>query len=299
MAPATTYADSAALKEGFVLTARHGPSGASLRIEEARRRVIGRRDGFLVSHAAGYGSAIALLGGAAERALDYAEPAAELLAGDFWHRGVSIAAACALTAARTLGDIPALERWIELSLKQRAGPSSRPAAARRARARAESAALRGNVDDAIAELTTHLDVSDEHLWYPGTLARLRLIELLLDRAGPVDRKAAEGHFEVVLQFWRRAKAAWYLTRLAEWGKTRKLAIPKADAVAKAPRRGLLTARERQVVGLVAEGLTNKQIAARLVITERTAESHVEKIRGKLGLHNRAQIAAWFSTSATG
>lgn len=298
MTPATTFSDEAALLEGFALTARHGPSGASLGIEEARRRLIGRRDGFLVSHAAGYASAIALLGGIPERALEYAEPAAELLAADFWHRGVSVAAACALTAARTLGDVPNLEHWIELSLGQRPGPSSRPAAARRARARAEVAALHGDVNDAIAELTNHLDVSDEHIWYPGTLARLRLIELLLDRAAPADRRAAEGHFEVVLQFWRRAKAAWYLARLAEWGKTRNLAIPKADPVEKGRRRGLLTARERQVVGLVAEGLTNKEIAARLVITERTAESHVEKIRGKLGLHNRAQIATWFSASAT-
>jgi DNA-binding CsgD family transcriptional regulator/tetratricopeptide (TPR) repeat protein len=298
MPPATTYSDSAALWEGFALVGRDGPGDASTRFEESRRRLIGRPDGFIISHAAGYGSAIALLSGFPERALDYAEPAAELLALDFWHRGVSVASACAITAARTLGDVPALERWIELSLSQRTGPSSRPAAARRARARAESAALRGDVDDAIAELTTHLDESDEHLWYPGTLARLRLIEFLLERAAPPDYGAAEGHFAVVLQFWRKAKATWYLARLAEWGKTRGLPVPKADRVAKSPRRGLLTARERQVVGLVAEGLTNKQIAARLVITERTAESHVEQIRGKLGLHNRAQIAAWFSASAT-
>ncbi|MDP9255001.1 MAG: hypothetical protein M3Q31_00350, partial [Actinomycetota bacterium] len=199
--------------------------------------MIGRREAWRVSDAAGHGSAIALMSGAAERALEYAEPAAQLLAGDFWHRGVNIAAACALTAARTLGDIPTLERWIELSLRQRAGPSSRAAAARRARARAEAAALRGDVDGAIAELTTHLDVSDEHLWYPGTLARLRLMELLLDRATPADRMTAEGHFAVVLQFWRKAKATWYLARLAEWAKTRNLAMPKADPQPKGPRRG--------------------------------------------------------------
>jgi DNA-binding CsgD family transcriptional regulator len=298
MAPGATYTELAALWEGFALTARHGPGEASPRFDESRRRLIGRRDHHIVSHAAGYGSAIALLGGSAERALQYAEPAAELLAADFWHRGVSVAATCALTAARAVGDSTSLKRWIELSLRQRAGPSSRPALARRAQARAESAVLRGDVDGAIDELTTHLPVSDEHIWYPGTLARLRLIELLLDRAEPADRKAAEGHLAVVLQFWRKAKATWYLAWLAEWAKARGLAIPKADRVAKSPLRGLLTARERQVVGLVAEGLTNKQIAARLVITERTAESHVEQIRGKLGLHNRAQIAAWFSAPPT-
>lgn len=40
------------------------------------------------------------------------------------------------------------------------------------------------------------------------------------------------------------------------------------------------------------GLTNREIATRLFISERTAESHVEQIRGKLGFHTRAQIAAW-------
>src|SRR5690348_720943 len=54
----------------------------------------------------------------------------------------------------------------------------------------------------------------------------------------------------------------------------------------------LTRREREVAALVAEGLTNREIAARLFISERTAESHVEQIRGKLGFHSRAQIATW-------
>ena len=54
----------------------------------------------------------------------------------------------------------------------------------------------------------------------------------------------------------------------------------------------LTRREREVADLVAEGLTNREIAARLFISERTAESHVEQIRGKLGFRSRSQIAAW-------
>jgi DNA-binding CsgD family transcriptional regulator len=54
----------------------------------------------------------------------------------------------------------------------------------------------------------------------------------------------------------------------------------------------LTPRERQVVALVAEGLTNRQVAARLVISESTAANHVDHILSKLGFHSRAQIAAW-------
>ncbi|MFC0451369.1 helix-turn-helix transcriptional regulator [Rhodococcus jostii] len=54
----------------------------------------------------------------------------------------------------------------------------------------------------------------------------------------------------------------------------------------------LTKRERQVAGLVAEGLTNKAIAAQLVISQRTAQGHVEHVLAKLGFTSRAQIAAW-------
>lgn len=54
----------------------------------------------------------------------------------------------------------------------------------------------------------------------------------------------------------------------------------------------LTKREQQVANLVAEGLTNKAIAARLVISQRTAQGHVEHILTKLGFTSRTQIAAW-------
>jgi serine/threonine-protein kinase PknK len=54
----------------------------------------------------------------------------------------------------------------------------------------------------------------------------------------------------------------------------------------------LTQRERQVAGLVAEGLTNNAIAERLTISRRTAQGHVEHILTKLGYTSRAQIAAW-------
>jgi DNA-binding CsgD family transcriptional regulator len=54
----------------------------------------------------------------------------------------------------------------------------------------------------------------------------------------------------------------------------------------------LTGREEEVVSLVAQGLTNRQIAEQLVISERTAEGHLERIRNKLGVQTRAQVAAW-------
>jgi DNA-binding NarL/FixJ family response regulator len=54
----------------------------------------------------------------------------------------------------------------------------------------------------------------------------------------------------------------------------------------------LSPREAEVAKLVAEGLTNRQIAERLVISERTAQNHVQHILTKLGFTRRSQIAAW-------
>ncbi|MGK2239136.1 MAG: serine/threonine-protein kinase PknK [Rhodococcus sp. (in: high G+C Gram-positive bacteria)] len=58
----------------------------------------------------------------------------------------------------------------------------------------------------------------------------------------------------------------------------------------------LTNRELEVSELVAEGLTNKEIAARLVISLRTAQGHVEHLLNKLGFTSRTQIATWVATS---
>ncbi|NUW32458.1 tetratricopeptide repeat protein [Nonomuraea sp. SMC257] len=56
--------------------------------------------------------------------------------------------------------------------------------------------------------------------------------------------------------------------------------------------GPLTRRETEIARLVAQGLTNKEIATTLVISQRTAESHIEHIMSKLGFHSRAQVAVW-------
>jgi DNA-binding NarL/FixJ family response regulator len=66
--------------------------------------------------------------------------------------------------------------------------------------------------------------------------------------------------------------------------TRSLAAPKPQAA------DALTEREREVLVLVAQGLSNQQIADSLVISERTARTHVSNILGKLGVASRTQAA---------
>jgi len=60
--------------------------------------------------------------------------------------------------------------------------------------------------------------------------------------------------------------------------------------------GGLTERERQVAALVAQGRSNREIAQALVVSERTVETHVGNILGKLAFDSRAQIAAWAARS---
>jgi DNA-binding CsgD family transcriptional regulator len=82
-----------------------------------------------------------------------------------------------------------------------------------------------------------------------------------------------------------------------------LALGEADAAGQPERTGVragsrrgtadgLTRREREVAALLAEGLTNKEIAGRLTISQRTVETHVDNILGKLGMNSRTQVASW-------
>ncbi len=59
----------------------------------------------------------------------------------------------------------------------------------------------------------------------------------------------------------------------------------------------LTRREREIAELIAQGLTNRQIAARLYIAERTVDTHVGRILAKLGCASRAQVAAMVASAA--
>jgi pimeloyl-ACP methyl ester carboxylesterase len=128
------------------------------------------------------------------------------------------------------------------------------------------------------------------------LSRVRAPTLVLhrerDRAAPIEqgRALADGiagaRFEVLP------------------GRAHLPYVGDVDAIARAVRRFLalpalrrpaaptLTPRQREVAALVADGLTNREIAERLFITERSAESHIERICDRMGFRSRSQIAAW-------
>lgn len=198
---------------------------------------------------------------------------------------IDSAATAALAAAVTLGDHAATQEWLERCARRRAlEPST--AEGRRAYARGESALREGRRDealDAFARSAVGFERRGATL-LARTLPRLRLAELLAKE----DAAEAQKQLAVVIAMWRAVDARWYLGRLREWAAARGLRGWTAGA-----RRGpRLTPRELEVAGLVAEGLTNKQIGARLDITERTAETHVQRIVTKLDLRGRSHLAAW-------
>ena len=56
---------------------------------------------------------------------------------------------------------------------------------------------------------------------------------------------------------------------------------------------VLTSRQREIAALISKGMTSPQIAAALVISVRTVESHIENIMTRLGFVSRSQIASWY------
>jgi DNA-binding CsgD family transcriptional regulator len=109
-----------------------------------------------------------------------------------------------------------------------------------------------------------------------------LATVLLARNGPGDHDRAE---PVARDADRLARALG----MAAYADRTGTLVAQLDG---GGRPAALSPREAEVARLVAEGLTNRQIAERLVISERTAQNHVQHILTKLGFTTRSQIAAW-------
>jgi DNA-binding NarL/FixJ family response regulator len=84
-----------------------------------------------------------------------------------------------------------------------------------------------------------------------------------------------------------------LERWSGWRRDEARALVRRLQAAGSPSHdGELTAREREVAALVAEGLSNGEIGRSLYISTKTASVHVSSILRKLAMSNRSEIAAW-------
>lgn len=143
------------------------------------------------------------------------------------------------------------------------------------------AATLGRLDAAIDDLTAAAAQADR-AGAPGFAAEARyhLATALLTRNRPGDRDRAVPAARDADQLARALRMAAYVD----------LTSVLVTQLGAGPAE--LSTRESEVASLVAEGLTNRQIAERLVISERTAQNHVQHILTKMGFTTRSQIAAW-------
>jgi pimeloyl-ACP methyl ester carboxylesterase len=144
---------------------------------------------------------------------------------------------------------------------------------------------------ALLALSYELDVSD-------LLAQVRVPTLVVHRTG--DRAAPVAQAEALAAGIDGAELVLLPGRshLPYAGDRDELVrVVRRFLGLKVPRHRTdgLTARQREVAELVSQGCTNREIATRLGIDERSAEGHIERIRLRLGFRSRAQIAAWYST----
>ncbi len=175
-----------------------------------------------------------------------------------------------------------------LALGRRLGRASAVAAAELAAGRV---ALAAGDDAAVAHLEVALD-GFARLGMPLEEGRARLGLARALAAEAPEPAAAEA---------RRALALFEgLGALRHADATAAFLRALGGAGRSAPRvAGELTSREREVLGLLGEGLSNAEIAARLVISPKTAEHHVGRILRKLGLKSRGEATAYAVRDAAG
>ncbi|MDQ6748055.1 MAG: LuxR C-terminal-related transcriptional regulator, partial [Candidatus Dormibacteraeota bacterium] len=107
---------------------------------------------------------------------------------------------------------------------------------------------------------------------------------------PVEEASARVRATLAEDGWQQASAQGNVLPVERLREMVKRAVrPAAGRAAGDP---VLSRRELQVADLVAAGMTNRAIADKLFLSERTVESHVEHIRNKLQFNSRAQVAAW-------
>jgi DNA-binding CsgD family transcriptional regulator len=129
------------------------------------------------------------------------------------------------------------------------------------------------------------------------LTHLSLGELLLEEADDAPPPEALEHLDLAIPELRDMKMQPALERALALRDNIAPSTPRAPARESAS--DALTAREREIASLMADGLSNHDIAERLVISEGTVEVHVKHILGKLGFRSRAQVAGWVARQGPG
>ncbi|HTQ91458.1 MAG TPA: LuxR C-terminal-related transcriptional regulator [Streptosporangiaceae bacterium] len=147
-----------------------------------------------------------------------------------------------------------------------------------------AAAALGRLDAAVTDLRHAASICDANgaRGY-AVQARVELAEALTRRRAPEDPDRVADAL---------AAATDEAERLGMTPFTQRISRLRGGRPGPVAASSPLSPRELEVAGLVARGLTNKQIGQALYVSERTAENHVQHILTKLGFGNRSQIAAW-------
>ena len=147
------------------------------------------------------------------------------------------------------------------------------------RSRALLAAARGELHEAQALLELAVGLH-EAVGDPFNRARSLLALGVVRRRARKKRSAREAIEAALAGFETIGAAGWRETARAEL----------ARVGGRAPSRGTLTPSEQRVAALVAEGRTNREVAAALFVTERTVEAALTRVYGKLGVRSRTELA---------
>ena len=198
-----------------------------------------------------------------------------------------------VTAALALARIEDAERWTE-RIEQHAALTQAPgAAARAAIARAGLQLAHGDAAGAAATATAAADAAQAADGILDSIPARLTAGRALAAAG--EREAAVAVLQRVAADAGRGGAGLFVEaagrELRRLGSRLSASSRRAAGRAGTASAGELTGRERDIALLVAEGRSNKQVAAALFLSEKTIEHHLSRVYAKLGVRSRAELAA--------